>query len=81
MGKRIRLVVDVEALGRKGGLATAANRTRAERKAAATAAINARWEKYYKAHPEKLKEKLERKARKRRGDSRRARADTQKDAK
>jgi hypothetical protein len=38
-------------------------------------------ENYYKAHPEKLKEKQEREARKRRRDSRRARAGTQKDAK
>jgi hypothetical protein len=66
MGKKIRLVIDVEELGRKGGLATAANRTPAERKAAAVTAIRARWDAYFKAHPEKLKAKLEREAKKRR---------------
>jgi hypothetical protein len=66
MGKKIRLVIDVEEMGRKGGLATAANRTPSERKAAAVAAIQARWAAYYEAHPEKLKAKLERQAKKRR---------------
>jgi hypothetical protein len=66
MGKKIRLVIDVEELGRKGGLATAANRTPAERKAASALAIRARWDAYFKAHPEKLKAKLEREAKKRR---------------
>jgi hypothetical protein len=80
MGKKIRLVVDVEALGRKGGLATAAKRTPAERKAAARAAIKARWDDYYKSHPEKLEAKLERDARKRRKDSSRPKAGAQRDA-
>ena len=57
MGRKI--VVDVVELGRKGGQATAANRTPAERKAAAALAIKARWDAYYKAHPEKLKAKKE----------------------
>jgi hypothetical protein len=65
MGKKIRLIIDVEEMGRKGGLATAANRTPAERKAAAVAAIQARWAAYYQDHPEKLKAKLERQAKKR----------------
>jgi hypothetical protein len=72
MGKKIRLIIDVEEMGRKGGLATAANRTPAERKAAAVAAIQARWAAYYQAHPEKLKAKLEREAKKRRKRERRS---------
>jgi hypothetical protein len=62
MGKKVRIshVVDVTELGRAGGKATAANRTPAERKQAARKAIRARWHAYYKAHPEKLKAKLER---------------------
>ena len=64
MGKKVQIVhtVDVTELGRAGGLATAANRTAAERKAASRAAITARWEAYYRDHPEKLKAKLEREA-------------------
>jgi len=64
MGKKIRLTVDVEELGRKGGLATASNRTSAERKAASSKAIRARWEKYYREHPEKLKARKDRDAKK-----------------
>ncbi len=52
--------MDVTELGRKGGQATAANRTEAERKAAAQKAIEARWEKYYSEHPEKLAAKMAR---------------------
>ncbi len=62
MGRKIK--IDVTELGRAGGRATAANRTPAERKAASRMAIEARWEKYYKDHPEKLKAKLERAAKK-----------------
>jgi hypothetical protein len=58
MGKKIRLTIDVTELGRAGGHATAAARTAAERKAAAQKAIKARWDAYYKLHPEKLKAKL-----------------------
>ena len=64
MGRKVKVIVDVTELGRLGGRATAANRTPAERKAAALAAIQARWEAYYAAHPEKLQAKLEREARK-----------------
>lgn len=52
MGKKV--VVDVTELGRKGGAATAANRTAKERKEASALAIKARWDAYYKLHPEKL---------------------------
>lgn len=66
MGKKVKVVryVDVEAIGKLGGQATAANRTAAERKAAAKAAIAARWEQYYRDHPEKLAAKKAREARK-----------------
>ena len=55
-------MVDVTELGRKGGPATAANRTAKERKAASVVAITARWAAYYELHPEKLEAKLERDA-------------------
>ena len=54
MGKKVKVVVDVTELGRKGGFATAAKRTEKERKEAARQAIKARWDAYYAAHPEKL---------------------------
>lgn len=57
MGKKVKVVVDVTEIGRKGGKATAANRTEKERKAAARHAIKARWDAYYAANPEKLAEK------------------------
>jgi hypothetical protein len=60
MGKKVKIVrtIDVDDLakmGRLGGRATAKNRTPAERKEAAMNAIKARWDAYYKAHPEKKK--------------------------
>jgi hypothetical protein len=64
MGRKVKLIVDVTELGRQGGRATAANRTPEERKAAAQLAVEARWAAYYAAHPDKLKAKLEREARK-----------------
>jgi hypothetical protein len=51
MGKKVQ--IDVTEAGRKGGKATAANRTPEERRAAAVKAIEARWAKYRKEHPEK----------------------------
>jgi hypothetical protein len=59
MGKKIQVTrtIDVTELGRAGGKATAANRTEKQRKAAARAAVKARWDAYYKAHPEKVKTK------------------------
>ncbi len=75
MGKKVRVtivrVVDVTEMGRAGGKATAANRTPGQRIAAAQKAIRARWEAYYKVHPEKLKAKLEREARERRSTKKR----------
>jgi len=64
MGKKVKVtitrIVDVTEMGRLGGLATAASRKPEERRAAARKAIQARWDAYYEAHPEKLKAKLER---------------------
>ncbi len=64
MGKKIQ--IDVTELGRRGGAATAANRTPRERKAASKIAIDARWRAYYAKHPEKLKAKLAKAAKKKR---------------
>jgi hypothetical protein len=59
MGRKVKVtrVIDVTELGRAGGRATAANRTPEERRAAARAAVQARWAAYYKLHPEKFKSK------------------------
>lgn len=56
----ITVEIDVTELGRAGGKARAANLTVDEMSAAMTKAVKARWEKYYAANPEKLKEKLAR---------------------
>jgi len=62
VGKKVTIVhtVDVTELGRKGGIATALKRTPEERSAAAKAAVTARWKKYYRAHPEKKKQRSSR---------------------
>jgi hypothetical protein len=59
MGKKVKIVriVDVTELGRAGGLKRAENMTGEQRREAARAAIKARWDRYYKEHPEKLKTK------------------------
>jgi hypothetical protein len=57
MGKKIQITVDVTEMGKLGGKATAASRTPEERVAAARKAIKARWDKYYRDHPEKRKAK------------------------
>ena len=64
MGRKVRITVDVTEIGRRGGQARAANLTDKELKAASKAAATARWEQYYRDHPEKLKERQEREARK-----------------
>jgi hypothetical protein len=63
MGRKVKVtrIIDVTEMGRKGGQATAANRTDEERKEASAKAIRARWDAYYKLHPEKLKAKLAKK--------------------
>ena len=60
MGKKVKVVrlVDVDDLaemGRLGGRATAAARTPEERRSAAKRAVEARWDAYYREHPEKRK--------------------------
>jgi hypothetical protein len=72
MGKKVKVIVDVTELGRKGGLARAESLTPAERTAGASHAAAARWEKYYKEHPERLKAKLEREAKAGRNGRKRA---------
>jgi hypothetical protein len=59
MGKKVKVVrvVDVTEMGKLGGKATAANRTPEERKAVALKAGKARWDKYYREHPEKARPK------------------------
>ena len=51
-----------EEWGRKMAKARAKSLTAKERKEIATAAIKARWDAYYKQHPDKLKAKLEKAA-------------------
>jgi hypothetical protein len=64
MGRKVKIIVDVTKLGALGGKARAANLSGKELTASARAAANARWEQYYREHPEKLKARKEREARK-----------------
>jgi hypothetical protein len=57
-------MIDTAKIGKKGGKARAAAMTQAERKASAVAAIRARWDAYYREHPEKLTAKKIREAKK-----------------
>jgi hypothetical protein len=57
-------LVDTKKIGAKGGKARAANLSAKELSAAGLAAVSARWEQYYRDHPEKLKARKEREARK-----------------
>jgi hypothetical protein len=56
MGRKVKAprVTDVAEMGREGGRATAAS----GRKAASPKAVKARWDKYSRHHPGKLKAKL-----------------------
>jgi hypothetical protein len=71
-GKRRRTLVDVAQIGSLGGSARAANLSADERREAGRHAVNARWEAYYAAHPDKLKAKLERESKK--GQAKRGRS-------
>lgn len=64
MGRKVKIIVDVTEIGRKGGQARAANLTDKELADSARTASKARWEQYYKDHPEKFKARQEREARK-----------------
>jgi hypothetical protein len=55
-------------LGRKGGKARAITHSAEELSEAGKAAIKARWDAYYRLHPEKLKAKLARQAKKKAGE-------------
>lgn len=56
MGKKVKVtrIVDVTELGRAGGHARAANLSEKELSTAGVNAAKARWDAYYKLHPEKL---------------------------
>ena len=77
--KKKRTLVDVAVIGSLGGSARAANLSPEQLIAAAKTAINARWDAYYAAHPDKLQAKLEREARK--GTRKRGRPPNKKSAK
>ena len=62
MGRKV--TIDVTESGRKGGKARARNLSAEELTAGARTAVKARWEKYYRDHPDKLKARKEREARK-----------------
>ena len=64
MGRKVKVIVDVTELGRKGGHARAANLTDKELADSARITSKARWEQYYLDHPEKLEARKEREARK-----------------
>ncbi len=75
MGKKVKVtitrVVDVTEMGRAGGKARAEKLSADELSEQGRNAVQARWDRYYKAHPEKLKAKLEREAK--RGTEKRGR--------
>jgi hypothetical protein len=60
MGKKV--TIDVTELGKKGGKARVAGMTGAELAKSASNAATARWEEYYRLHPEKLEERKRRDA-------------------
>lgn len=62
MGKKVKITVDVTELGRKGGQARAAAMSAEEMSEAGRTAVNARWDEYYRQHPEKLAERQNRDA-------------------
>ena len=64
MGRKVKIIVDVTKLGSLGGKARARKLSAEELSAGARTAVNARWEKYYRDHPDKLKARKEREARK-----------------
>jgi hypothetical protein len=69
--KKLLVTIDVVASGRAGGRARAANLSEQELSDSASNAAKERWDAYYEAHPEKLKERQEREAK--RGTVRRGR--------
>jgi hypothetical protein len=62
MARRKRITIDITDLPSQGGKARAAALSSEELSAAGSRAVNARWEKYYREHPEKLKAKMAKKA-------------------
>jgi hypothetical protein len=55
------ITVDTAELGRRGGHARAASLTAKQRRNSASDAARARWDAYYRLHPDKLKAKLAKK--------------------
>jgi hypothetical protein len=55
-----RITIDITNLPSLGGQARAAALSAEELSAAGSKAVNARWEAYYKAHPDKLTSKAAR---------------------
>lgn len=53
-------LIDTAEIGKKGGDARAANLSPKARSASASQASRARWDAYYREHPEKLKARQER---------------------
>lgn len=60
MGRKV--TIDVGELGKRGGKARVAAMSPGELSEAGSNAAKARWEKYYRQHPEKLEEKKRRDA-------------------
>jgi len=71
VGKKVKVIVDVTELGRKGGQARAANLSAAELSESSRQASVARWAAYYADHPDKLAARKERDAK--RGNVKRGR--------
>lgn len=63
MAAKQRKLIDPVEIGAKGGAARAANLTEQQREDSARSAVEARWAKYYRENPEKLKARQEREAR------------------
>ena len=57
-------LIDTAKIGKKGGEARAANLSPKARSESAREASRARWDTYYREHPEKLKAKKNREAKK-----------------
>jgi general stress protein YciG len=65
------ITVDTAKIGRHGGQNSRANMSQEEAANLGRKAAEARWGAYYKAHPEKLKDKLEREGARRRAAKKR----------
>ena len=64
VGRKVKVIVDVEELARAGGYARGKKLSAQELSQAGKSAVNARWESYYREHPEKLKARQDREKKK-----------------